>query len=240
MPVSNYLEHPLIQIAAGRTLKTSSVHKFGAVPSMSVNTTGTIWDVDDTIYPWSTFATAGTLSIPAVNAADNGHTVTIVGLDENWEDTSEEVTVSSSGATTTTTSFKRVFRAFCTAGGATNTGNINIQKDGTTIARITAGKGQTLMALYTVPAGKTAYMLKGAASIQYGGDATIDMFVRYTDQDTFRIGHSAEIAGTGMPYIYEFGVPVKITEKSDIDIRAKVRSNNARITAAFDIILVDN
>lgn len=45
MPVSNYLEHPGIQIADGRILKTFFVHKFGAVPAMSVNTTGTIWDV---------------------------------------------------------------------------------------------------------------------------------------------------------------------------------------------------
>jgi len=29
-------------------------------------------------------------------------------------------------------------------------------------------------------------------------------------------------------------------EKTDIDVRATVRSNNARVTAAFDLILIDN
>jgi hypothetical protein len=39
--------------------------------------------------------------------------------------------------------------------------------------------------------------------------------------------------------MYEFFTPVVIPEKSDIDIRASVRSNNARVTAAFDLILIE-
>ena len=80
--------------------------------------------------------------------------------------------------------------------------------------------------------------MQGTASIQYGGDATIDMFVRYFGQTSFRIGHSGEVAGTGMPYHYKFAVPIAIPEKSDIDVRAAVRSNNSRVTAAFDLVLV--
>ena len=65
------------------------------------------------------------------------------------------------------------------------------------------------------------------------------MFVRYFGQDTFRIGHSFEVAGDGGQYFYKFAVPIRIPEKSDIDVRASVRSNNARITAAFDVILIE-
>lgn len=224
-------------VAKGQFDDITHVHKFGAVPAMSQNQTGTIWDVNDTSYPWSAFATAGTLSIPAVNASDNGKSVVLVGLDENYVELEETVTVSSSAATTTTGEFIRIFRAYVTNGSATNVGNINIQKGGTTVGRITAGKAQTLMAIYTVPAGKTGYILKGVATCQSGADATGDMFIRYFGQDSFRVGHSFEVSGTGGEYLYDFGVPVKIPEKSDIDIRCSVRSNNARVTAAFDIIL---
>ena len=224
-------------VAKGQFDDITHVHKFGAVPAMSQNQTGTIWDVNDTSYPWSAFATAGTLSIPAVNASDDGKSVVLVGLDENYVELEETVTVSSSAATTTTGEFIRIFRAYVTNGSATNVGNINIQKGGTTVARITAGKAQTLMAIYTVPAGKTGYILKGVATCQSGADATGDMFIRYFGQDSFRVGHSFEVSGTGGEYLYDFGVPVKIPEKSDIDIRCSVRSNNARVTAAFDIIL---
>ena len=224
-------------IAKGQFSDITHIHKFGAVPAMSQNNTGTIWDVDDTTYPWSTFDTSGTLSIPAVNASDSGKSIVLIGLDNDYLELTETVTVSSSGATTTTQSFKRIFRAYVTNGSATNVGDIVVQKDGTTVATIKAGKAQTLMAVYTVPAGKTGYMLKGVATCQAGADATVDMFVRYFGQDSFRVGHTFEVSGTGGEYLYDFGVPVKIPAKSDIDIRCSVRSNNARVTAAFDMIL---
>lgn len=233
---SQYLEHQGLQIASGRVLKTSSVHKFGAVPAMSQNQTGTIWDVNDTVYPWSAWNTPGVLTIPAVNASDNGNVITVIGLDENFRYAQETFTVSSAGTVTGTQTFGRVYRAYDQTG--TNVGNINIQRSGTTVARITAGKAQTLMAIYTVPAGYTAYIMKGTATCQAGADATGDMFVRYYGQTSFRVGHSFEVSGTGGQYLYDFSIPIEIPEKSDIDVRAKMRSNNARLTAAFDIVLI--
>lgn len=224
-------------IAKGQFQDISHIHKFGAVPAMSQNTTGTIWDVSDTIYPWSSFATAGTLSIPAVNASDDAKQVVLIGLDSDYLELTETVTVSSATATTTTNSFIRIFRAYMTNGSATNVGNINIQKGGVTVARITAGKGQTLMAVYTVPADKIGYLMKGTATIQSGADATGDMFVRLFGNDSFNVGHSFEVSGSGGEYTYDFPVPFKLPPKTDIDVRASVRSNNARFTAAFDVIL---
>lgn len=236
---SQYLEHPGIQIASGRTLHTSFIHKFGAVPAMSQNQTGSIWDVNDTLYPWSAFNTAGVLTVPAVNASDNGKTITVIGLDGNYNEQQETFTVSSAGTVTGTKTFKRVYRAFV-SDGESNVADINVQRGGTTVLRITAGKAQTLMAIYTVPAGYTGYLIKGTMTCGASADATGDMFVRYFGQSSFRVGHSFEVSGTGGQYIYEFGVPLPIPEKSDIDVRANVRSNNARATAAFDIILVAN
>jgi len=221
-------------VAKGQFADISHIHKFGAVPAMSQNQTGTIWDVNDTNYPFSAFTTAGTLSIPAVDASDDGISLTIVGLDENYSPQSETVSVSSTAATTTTNSFIRVFRAYT---GSTNVANINIQKGGTTVARVSAGKAQTLMAVYTVPAGYTAYLLKGTATCQAGADATGNLYIRYFGESSFRVGHSFEVSGAGGQYVYDFGVAIKIPEKSDIDVRATVRSNNARVTAAFDLIL---
>lgn len=44
----------------------------------------------------------------------------------------------------------------------------------------------------------------------------------------------------GGQYDYTFQTPIPVPEKTDIDIRATMRSNNKRITAAFDVLLVDN
>lgn len=227
----------LLGVSANHYDGLSHVHKFGAVPAMSQNQTGTIWDVNDTNYPWASFASAGTLSVPAVNASDNGKTIRIIGLNASYDEIQEDVTVSSAEATATSNSFIRVYRAFVTNGSATNVANIDVQKGGTTVLRISAEKGQTLMAIYTVPAGYTAYLLKGVATCQSGADATGDMFVRYFGESAFRVGHSFEVSGSGGEYMYDFGIPLRIPEKSDIDVRATVRSNNARVTAAFDMLL---
>jgi len=237
MANSHYLEGDLgLYIARGLVLNTHYEHKFGAVPAMSVATTGTVWDVDDTIYPWSAWDTAGVLTIPAVNASDNGGTVTVTGLDANYDVITEDFVVSSSGTTTGTKTFKRAYRAFFTD-GTSNVGDINIQRGGTTIARITAGKAQTLMAIYTVPNGHTAYMSKVSATIEAGGDASGNMFSRIPAQTSFRNKHSFEI-GDGGHYLYDFTVPLKFEARTDIDIRCSMRTNNSRASAAFDMILI--
>ena len=239
MAISHYLEGDLaLSIARGLVVNTTSQHKFGAVPAMSQNQTGTVWDKNDTIYPWSAFDTAGILVAAQANASDNGKTVTVIGLDANYDEVSEEFTLSSSGTVNGTQVFKRVYRAYMTDGS--NVANVSFSRGGTEVLRITAGKSQTLMAIYTVPAGYTGYLIKGTMSCQSGADATGDMFVRYYGQSSFRVGHSFEVSGTGGQYLYEFAVPIAIPAKSDVDVRASVRSNNARITAAFDMILVRN
>lgn len=228
-----------LSIAQGEVNGHSGQHKFGAVPAMSQNQTGTIWDVNDTPYPWSSWSTAGTVTIPAVNASDNGKKITLVGLGPDYTDQSEEITVSSSATVTSTSSFIRLYRAYVSE-GTTNVGNIDVQKSSATVLRINADKGQTLMAIYTVPAGYTAYLMQGTATCQANADATVNMFVRYAGQDSFRIGHSLEVSGAGGQYNYNFSIPLRLLEKTDIDVRATVRSNNARVTAAFDMILVED
>jgi hypothetical protein len=231
------LPHGLLGVAANHYQGLSHVHKFGAVPAMSQNNTGTIWDVNDTTYPWSAFSTATTLTVDRASATDAGKQVLIVGLDGAYNEIQETVTLTNATGNATTKSFIRVYRAYMTNGSATNAGNVTVKASTTVVAQITAAKGQTLMAVYTVPAGYSAYILKGAATCQDGADATGDMFVRYFGDLAFRVGHSFEVCGDGGEYMYDFGIPLRIPEKSDIDIRASVRSNNARLTAAFDILL---
>lgn len=225
-----------LQVARGQIPGHSAVHKFGAVPEMSVNTTGTVWDIDDTLYPWSSWSTAGTLTVDRASASDAGKTITIVGLDADYNQITENVTLTAATANATTQSFIRVYRAYMYNGSATNVGNIDIKKSATVVARITADKGQTLMAVYTVPAGYSAYLTQGVMSVKSGADATGNFFARYGGETAFRIAHTFEVASSD--YFYAFHVPFKLPEKSDIDVRASVRSNNARVTAAFDMYLI--
>jgi hypothetical protein len=214
------------------------IHKFGAVPEVANASTGTVWDKPTTIYPWSAFDTAGPITASIANASDNGKQVLVLGLDENYEEIEELFTLSSASTVAGIVNFKRVFRAFVTNGSTDNVGDINFTKSGSDVLRITAGKAQTLMAIYTVPAGKTGYLYQGACSAQAGADATGNMYVRYFGQQAFRIGHSFEVSGNAV-YDYNFTFPIQIPEKSDIDVRVTVRTNKGRYTAAFDLLLLE-
>lgn len=239
MTFKNYLwdEEFDLNVARGKVRGASQIHKFGATPSQSINTTATIWDKGDTLYPWSAFDTAGVLVVAQVGASDNGKTLTVQGLDGDFNLVSENFTLSSSGTVTGTQTFKRVYRGFLTDG--TNVGQINVSRGGTQVLRIIAGAGQTLMAVYTVPAGYTGYLYHGNCTAQSGADATGFMYVRYnTVGTTFRVGHTFEVSGDGGPYDYKFSFPQELAEKTDIDVRLTTRSNNGRFTAAFDILLI--
>ena len=237
MPQYFPMDNLFLNIARGLVKGTSFIHKFGAVPAMATNTIGTIWDINDTVYPWSAWDTAGTITIDRANTGDANKSVTVVGLDSNYNALTETIVLATPTGNASTSSFIRVFRAFI-VDGSTNVGLISIKKGATTVAAITATKGQTLMAIYTIPAGHTGYLMKGTASAQAGADATGDMFVRYAGQSSFRIGHSFEVSGAGGQYLYDFATPIPIPAKSDIDVRIVTRSNNGRYTAAFDLILI--
>ena len=242
MSFKNYIwdEQFDLNVSRGKTRGASTIHKFGATPSQSTNTTATVWDKGDTLYPWSAFDTPGVLVAAQVGVDDNGKVVTVVGLDENWVQIEEDFTLSSAGTVAGTKTFKRVFRGFVKT-GTTNVGQLNFSRGGTQILRILAGLGQTLMSVYTIPDGYTGYLYQGVCSAQAGADATGFMMVRFnTVGQAFRVGHTFEVSGGGGEYFYKFAFPIQIPQHSDIDIRLTTRSNNGRYTAAFDMLLIKN
>jgi len=216
-------------------------HKFGAAPSMAAGT-ATVWDIDDTLYPWDALGSGSVVNVERNNASDNGFIVTVQGLDENYNFAEEDITITGADQVGTQL-FTRVNRAFITDGASTNVGDIDIEAGaagGTTVGRITQGYGQTLMAVYTIPAGKTGYLTHLCVSGSSDADASGSVRTRLYDDDVFRIKHAFEIQLRGGQYDYTFGAPLVLAEKSDVEIRIVNRSNNKRITAAFDILLVDN
>jgi hypothetical protein len=235
-----YLEEEKIKISRGQVRGTIPVHKFGAVPAMSTNTTGTLWDKNNTIYPWSVWDSgANTVTVGSSSASDVGKSVVVVGLDENYDIYEEEIDLTNQDGNISTSTFIRVHGAFM-GNGDSNVGTISIKNGATDVAVITPQFSQTLMAVYSIPRNYTGYLYQGTASAQSGADATGNMFIRYGGTTAFRVGHSFEVAGAGGQYTYNFSFPPALPEKSDIDVRIITRSNNGRYTAAFDLLLVKN
>lgn len=220
-----------IPIAAGIVDGYSHINKFGYRDTIP-NTFQTVWD-GATDYVYS--AAAPVTAVADNTASDNNGTVEVQGLDQNYAPATETLTI---GGAASTTQFVRVFRALMITSntGATNVDHIRIQNGGVDEAIINPGAGQTLMALYTIPAGKTGYLLKVNGSINANNDALFRLYTR-------PFGGSFNVKGQfgvfASSFNYDYPVPLKFTEKTDIEVKA-LSQNNVGGGAIFDIILVDN
>ena len=222
-------------ISAGGLEGYTGVHKYGAVYGTAVGTLSTVWTAADTtataLYPWS--HSAGTLSVVSTSGSDTGD-VTIQGLDADYNFVEETFTLTGTSAVTGSTSFTRVNRAFMN--DATNVGKIQASIGGTVVTEIAVDMGQTLQCFYTVPAGKTAYLMNLSASASK--NQVVDLFLYQRPfGGAFRVLSTMSLNQANQQLDYP--IPLKLTEKTDIDLRTK-GSSNATISAEFTLVLVDN
>jgi hypothetical protein len=233
-----------IPIAAGEVTGYTNVHKFGMVNGSSGNTWTTVWSAADIaatkLYPWET--TAGTLSVVSSSGDDTDggagtHTITVLGLDTDYNEVSETFTLS--GATETAEGvvvFRRVYRAKVSS-GSTNVGRLGIFNGTALVAEIAPEMGQTQMCVYTIPAGKTGYLTRLGASSSKNIATIVSLFQR-PHLETFQLTASAMALYQNAQTI-DFDVPLTFAEKTDLDLRQVGAANNV-IAADFNIILVDN
>lgn len=233
-----HTDHPTpnvyLDVARGSISNSKIVHKFGANFDIDQGTDPeSVWSGGG-VYPWASLSSAETIYCLSTDAGDTT-TLTIEGLDANYDEISETVTLTGTSAVTTINTFLRVFRMTY---DARNVGTITartVSASGTVVAQIDAGYAQTLMAVYTVPAGFTAYLVALDATIDGTKTCQMLMYHRLFGKP-FRIAHVAESDGH---YRYDFTAPLTVPEKTDIDIRInEVSGNDARVTANFDLVLI--
>lgn len=227
MAVNQYIDNDAINIASGRAVKYSHINKFGYNPALS-SSYETIHDAGG-IYSY--ISTAGTASV--AGASDSGAVIEVQGLDADYKAAKENITVGSTGSI----NFIRVFRArvVSVTSGTTNAGNITITVDSAVRATILTGNGQTLMAVYTVPRGKRGYLVKFQGSIDKSQECIYKLFAR-PDGGAFNL--KGQFGTFGTTVTYDYPIPLKFDEKTDIEIQAKAGAT-AGGGAIFDIILVD-
>ena len=234
-----HTDHPTpnvyLDVARGSISNSKIVHKFGANFDIDqITTPETVWSAGG-LYPWSSLATAQTIYCISTSASDTA-VLTIEGLDANYNEQIETVTLTGTTAVATSNTFIRVFRMTYEDGANVGTITARVTSGtGTVVAQIDIGYAQTLMSVYTVPAGHTGYMVTTDCTIDSRKDCQILMYHRLFGKP-FRIAHVAEATGH---YRYDFYAPLRVPEKTDIDIRIdNVSGNDSRVTANFDLVLI--
>lgn len=241
-----------MEVSRGNVKGQSHINKFGANYDTGTSYE-TLWDYGGD-YNWlenPVYLQISSSDVDDTTGDTGARTVIVKGLDENWEEYSETVTLNGQSTVNTTGQFIRVFRMLIDESGSTQTneGNIyastggvagsGVPSDATQVyAQITAGNGQTLMALYTIPANKEAYLLKGFAT----SDGTKNVNIQYFNRPFNRsknVKFDFDMKTTS--FIYEFGVPSgAIPEKTDLWVQAKVDVGSSKISGGFDLILIAN
>ena len=242
----------MLEIPAGNISGQSSVNKFGANALITAGTEEDIWDGGGT-YSFPTTADITHIRQAVDQATMQGETIEVQGLDTNWDLTVQDVVLDGSDTTTAvalTTALKRVFRMKVMADVVT-TEDVELRNvgGGTTYAIIQAGLNQTLMAIYTVPNGKTAYLAQwyvdnvpSTTKIPDSIEPKLWMADRANGYE-FQLKGARGIPLQGPGITQKFRPYMKITQKTDIKVAALVTGgsgDDGHVHAGFDLILVDN
>lgn len=189
----------------------------------------TVWDGSNNYtYPASAVTMTAT---SAAGATDNDVEVTIVGLNADYAEITETVTLAGSGTATTTNSFLRINGAYV-SNGQNPTANITIANGGTTYSQITFPYNKAFAAVYTVPAGKRGYLMYASVSLEKQKEV-VAKFMTKQPGGVFLTGG---IIGTTGSYQRDWVFPPVLQPKTDIEIRAKAGATTS-MSASLQILL---
>lgn len=156
-----------LAVSRGLVPGVAAFRKFGANGAIAANATyigsvSTVTSVPHMLSAPSTMEAIGVNATDTVSTA-GARTVTIFGLNSNWDATSEIVDLAGvSSSPLTSTEFYRVYRTFVNGTGTyrgTNVSALTVRTStGQACVGIKAGYGQTEGSHYTVPAGYSLYI----------------------------------------------------------------------------------
>jgi hypothetical protein len=251
--VAGQLKDYYLEVARGNVEGQSSINKFGHNPAATPG--DDIWGGGGSynFYP----TTAQSMEILSTDADDTSagsgaRTIIVYGLDENWEEQSEVLTLNGGTPVNLTNTYIRMFRAVVLTAGTTETNEgalvVRIQGGGTTAIFIGALDGQTQHTIYTIPAGKTGYFIKGYVALadddKNGEVAEFQWQARPNNGVTGAWAVKGEVGlnniGTSA-WIYQYGVPAgPLPPKTDIRIRVVSSTATLGVVGGYDLVLIDN
>lgn len=234
----------------------------GLVPGHSIITKfGRNSDIDSGTLPediwengglYTGFSSAAqTLDVVSDSTNDTGagsgaQTMKLVGLDSNFDEIEETITLTGEVVVVTTKLFIRFFRAIVltAGGGGTNAGIITISQttSGDVMGSIQTSQGQTNIGAFTVSNDKSGLLrrIRVGLAKSVAGPTTVrfEVCVRsfggaWLSIRTFELSEGSDLGS-------EFITPILVSEKTDIVLRiTEASGNDIRVDTSFDIELFD-
>lgn len=252
-----------LSIAEGNVTGKSFIHKFGEAPDFDTGDGEvTVWDGADDgllgggamVYTYSAIADIDTLS-----SSDAGDTqnIEVQGLDTNYGVITQTIALNGQTDVILPVPLLRVFR-MRNVGSTDFAGVVYLRVTGTaqtagvpdTASSVRAivnnGNNQTLMAVYTIPAGKTGYMRDWYTALA-GGSKSSNYKIKLRARPlggVFQLKHTSAIAEVGSSHVqHTYTEPETFQEKTDVEMTVSTTAvgvTGADVSAGFDIVLVDS
>ena len=244
-------DHTDLAISRGHSIGYRTLYKFGYNPDVDTQEE-TVWGNAGN-YIWLDSAVNMFVSSTSVNDSGTGtgaRTILIQGLDENYNEIEETITLNGQTQVTTQLSYLRIYRSFVTLAGSNEgtSGVIYIGSSGATggvpnssvYASISIGN-QTQIAAYTVPAGYTLYVdeINFTAAVSQSNKLVHCKFnSRDYESNVFRTRFVQVIQSNQL--IQSFKYPQGFAEKTDLECRVSTDTSNTAIGASFQGVLIKN
>ena len=244
-------DHTDLAISRGHSQGYRTLYKFGYNPDVDTQEE-TVWgNAGD--YVW--LDNAVTMFVSSTSANDTGtgtgaRTILIQGLDEDYNEIEETITLSGQTQVATQLSYLRIYRSFVTLAGSNEgtSGVIYIGSSGATggvpnttvYASISIGN-QTQIAAYTVPAGYTLYIdeINFTAAVSQAQKLVHCKFNSRTHgSNVFRTRFVQVLQSNQL--IQSFKYPQGFAEKTDLECRVSTDTSNTAIGASFQGVLIKN
>jgi len=245
-----------LQVARGQITNHSRVFQFGYNTSVGTGTPTTIWP-STTTYAFPSSASVMTVSSTSANdkgtatAGTGIRTILVTGLDANYAVISETVTLNGQTAVNTANSYLRINSMEALTAGSGNgaagtiyigTGTVTTGVPANVYAIITTNYNTTTQAVYTVPAGYTAYVTSYTFSSAYANATPVvcsGFFVSYTG--SIPVIETTARMNSGNAFDRHYDLPAPFAAQTDIELKCSASTASvATMTGEFHIMLIAN
>jgi hypothetical protein len=239
-----------MEVAEGEFAAYAAVNKFGRNPDIDIGTED-IWSQGGTWVAPTAARVHALVSSSVEDDPDKGgavagtgaFTVQVQGLDDAYAEVSETVTLNGTASVNTVNSYRIIHRMIVltagTSGSNVGTLTATAATDGTVSVAIVAGKGQTQLGIYMIPAGKTGYLYAYGGS--YNGSAnssvTIELLAK-PDGGAWNLKGSLGLSSAGGNIgAREYAIPVRYAAKTLLKLQATSDAANSNVIGWFDLVL---
>ena len=236
MASQGFLHEQDIQVSRG-LIRGAEVRNIFGYQVSGDTTLRALWEFANTnyVYPGS----AITMTVTSANASDDGKSLLIKGLDANYVQITDTVTINGGGDINTNIPFFRINDIILTS-GTTNVGLITVQNTGKTIkyGGIRAGDGRNQASIFTVPADKCFFLYRIDA---FSNDSTAAKPAVFRNFSINVSGQQYNTARTSFENNMNIQrrFPFKYDEKTDIQFQLSTQSGSHELGCFAEGVLVD-